>query len=363
MILGNMALLVFLTLVSWTRADDDSTIQIAIVACGETRVEEAMVSIRSAIMSTNEPLMFHIFHDESNRLLFDIATMPATFHFYPARLPDSYAHLFAPCASQRLFLHDVLPHSIHRVLYVDSDTIFLDDVAHLWKEFDQFSSVAAMAAEHEPSHQRAYYKDEATHPYYNQGGVHGLNSGVILLNLQKLRSDPWNEELDQFLATYTLRYHDQDLLNLYFYHHPERLHLLSCRWNYRTDHCFFRAHCPDVGPAESGEAAVIGLLHGSRGVFHLPPEDDWFVKVFALTYETFVEETGMECEHLTKSFETKAMAWIQSVDPESITNNCQAIALPNIFVTLQANCRRNKTKLQLHQLALSRRGQGHHVEL
>ncbi|GAX29144.1 UDP-xylose:glucoside alpha-1,3-xylosyltransferase [Fistulifera solaris] len=350
---GHKAVLFFLILVFSTSADDNNnSIQIAIVACGKARVEEAMVSIRSAILSTTEPLTFHIIHDDPH-FTFDVATLPATFHFYPAQLPEPYAHLFAPCAAQRLFLHDVLPESVHKVLYVDADTIFLDDVARLWKEFEKFSSVAAMAAEHEPSHQRAYYKDEATHPYYNQKGVHGLNSGVILLNLEKLRSDPWNEELDQFLATYTLRYHDQDLLNLYFYHHPERLHLLSCRWNYRTDHCFYREHCSDVGPPESGETAVIGLLHGSRGVFHLPPEDDWFVKAFALTYETFIEETHMDCERLVKSFETKAVAWIQSVDPESITNNCQAIALPNIFVTLQANCRRNKAKLKLH----------HHFEL
>lgn len=351
---------------------DDAKIHIAVVACGHARSEEAIASIRSAILSTPFPeqLTFHIFHDkdDGNDVLFaqQLSAWQATtahfqFYLYHSQLPEYYAHLFAPCASQRLFLHELL--SVDRVLYVDSDTIFLEDVAHLWNEFEHFSvhTVAALAAEHEPSHRHAYYKDEANHPYYNQGSVHGLNSGVILLNLKILRANPWNDELDHFLVTYTLQYHDQDLLNLYFYHHPERLHLLSCRWNYRTDHCFFQAHCLDVGPAESGDKAMIGLLHGSRGVFHLSPENDWFVQTFVLAYDTFVTGDPMDCVHLSKSLETRAVAWIQSVHPESITNNCQAIALANIFVTIQANCRRNKAIL--NQLALSRLGHLRDFEL
>ena len=363
------AALLCLALICYARADD--TIHIAVVACGKARSEEAMVSIRSAILSTAFPeqLTFHIFHDkeDGNDVLFSQrlsawqAASPFQFHLYHSQLPDYYAHLFAACASQRLFLHEVL--SVDRVLYVDADTIFLDDVALLWKELEHFSlhTVAALAAEHEPSHQNAYYKDEANHPYYSQGGVHGLNSGVILFDLQKLRSDPWNDELDRFLTTYTLRYHDQDLLNLYFHRHPERLRLLSCRWNYRTDHCFFQAHCQDVGPAESGDKAMIGLLHGSRGVFHLPPEDDWFVQTFVLAYNTFVVGDPMDCIHLSKSLETRAVAWIRTIHPESMTNNCQAFALLNIFVTLHVNCRRNKAKI--NQRALSRLKQLRDMEL
>lgn len=367
------ALLAFLSL---TWAHRSESIHVVIVACGKARSEEAIVSIRSAILSTAFPeqLTFHIFHDEkdgndiiifSQRLTAWQATAHFQFHLYHSSLPAYYADLFAPCASQRLFLHESLPSTVDRVLYVDSDTIFLEDVALLWKEFERFSdsiTIAALAAEHEPSHQFAYYKDEASHPYYNQGGVHGLNSGVILLDLKTLRSDPWNDELDMLLSTYTLRYHDQDLLNLYFYSHPERLELLSCRWNYRTDHCFYQAHCHDVGAADSGEKAMIGLLHGNRGSFHLPPDDEWFVQVFAFAYDTFAAEGSLDrdCEHLSKSLEAKAIAWINTVNREAITNNCQAIALPNIFVTLQVNCRRNKAK---RKLALSRLEQLRDIEL
>ncbi|GAX29142.1 hypothetical protein FisN_7Hu258 [Fistulifera solaris] len=127
-----MAVFFFLILLFSTRADNDNnnSIEIAVVACGKARVEEAMVSTRSAILSTTEPLTFHIVHDDQN-LIFDFTTLPATFHFYPAQLPEPYAHLFAPCVAQRLFLHDVLPESVPKVLYVDADTIFLDDVARL----------------------------------------------------------------------------------------------------------------------------------------------------------------------------------------------------------------------------------------
>ncbi|KAH9368161.1 hypothetical protein HPB48_015704 [Haemaphysalis longicornis] len=48
---------------------------------------------------------------------------------------------------------------------------------------------------------------------------------------------------------------DQDLLNILFSRNPENLYTISCRWNYREEHCNGTALCTD-GP--------VAVVHGSR---------------------------------------------------------------------------------------------------
>ena len=292
-----------------TEDTSDNTVHIAIVSCtvsnanqkaddGNTdRPKEALASMRSILLSTTSSnhqnattnIHFHIIHgkEDSNHLFFHqhLSSWQQQWPFflyslYRAQLPTQYYDLFAPCACQRLFLHTLLPLSVEKILYVDSDTLILVDILELWNVFEtQFTSntIAAMAGEHELTSEHAYYKNQAQHPYYDKG-VHGLNSGVLLLDLRKLRLNPWEEELEMYRQLYSLQFYDQDLLNIYFGIHPERLVLLSCEWNYRHDHCFFsKQHCPSVK-----------LLHGNRGTFHRGPKQYQFgVHSFVAVFNAF----------------------------------------------------------------------------
>ena len=80
----------------------------------------------------------------------------------------------------RLYLDDLLPESIDKVLYLDSDVLVTDSLQELWNT-DLRNHVAAGV------------KDCINKKYYEllgiKEGAHYCNSGVILINLQK-----WREE-------------------------------------------------------------------------------------------------------------------------------------------------------------------------
>lgn len=75
---------------------------------------------------------------------------------------------------------------VDSIIYVDSDILFLQPVDHLWTFLSQFepSQLAAVSPEHEEP-RIAWYSRFARHPFY---GRTGINSGVMLMNMTRMRS-------------------------------------------------------------------------------------------------------------------------------------------------------------------------------
>ena len=86
------------------------------------------------------------------------------------------------CATARLFLDWMLPLSVESGIFLDTDTLLLDDIRHLWQHFSHFS----------PSQLMGMAAVENTYglvdhvPSYGPPGV-GLNPGVIMMNLTRIR--------------------------------------------------------------------------------------------------------------------------------------------------------------------------------
>lgn len=74
---------------------------------------------------------------------------------------------------------------VDSLLYVDTDILFLQPVEDIWALLSQFNSshLAGMAPEHEEP-RIGWYNRFARHPYY---GKTGINSGVMLMNMTRLR--------------------------------------------------------------------------------------------------------------------------------------------------------------------------------
>ncbi|KAL3203206.1 hypothetical protein MRX96_041999 [Rhipicephalus microplus] len=155
------------------------------------------------------------------------------------------------------YLQSMLP-DVDAVIYVDADVLFLSPIEELWKHFATMNSshLAALAPESE-DYATNWYRRFARHPFYQPLGV---NSGVMLMNLTRMREFGWEKRLGPLLQKYSrdISWGDQDLLNILFSAHPERLLLFPCRWNYRTDHCMYGAYCTAGPPA---------VIHGSRRAF------------------------------------------------------------------------------------------------
>ncbi|KAL4604840.1 glucoside xylosyltransferase 1 [Arapaima gigas] len=275
----------------------EGPVHLAVVACGQ-RLEETLTMLKSAVILSKHLQQFHIFAEDQLHSGFKAALdlWPGTYRsrfnytIYPITFPTENAgewkKLFKPCASQRLFLPLILT-QVDSLLYVDTDILFLRPPEDLWSFLAQFNStqLAAMAPEHEDP-RIAWYNRFARHPYY---GKTGLNSGVMLMNMTRIREKhfkndmtsfalPWEDLLMPLLQKYKLNitWGDQDLLNIIFHYNPESLFVFPCQWNYRPDHCIYGSNCV---PAER---EGVFILHGNRGVYHDEKQPS-----FRAVYEAF----------------------------------------------------------------------------
>jgi hypothetical protein len=90
-------------------------------------------------------------------------------------------------------------------------------------------------------------------PYF---GKRGLNAGVLLVSLQRLREADFGRERDRIIRHFfpkkALPLGDQDVLNAYLHKYPQHVHVVPCTFNFRSD-----SACYDGFPV---------ILHGNRGL-------------------------------------------------------------------------------------------------
>ena len=245
------------------------------------RSEEILVMIKSALIFSKHRIKFVII---SEKILF--RGLQETLSEYEARFPNfsyslmetsfpaghDWSSLFKPCASQRLFLASMLPYD--KIVYVDSDTIFLSPPHDFVEQFKEFNATQFIGISSEIEDENiGWYPRFARHPYY---GNYGVNSGVMLMKLDKMRQLKWERQITDIYETFNTRivFGDQDLINIYFSSNPQQLFLMPCEFNYRPDHCMFL-----MCPAKEG----IKLIHGNRGYFHKEDNES----IFILIYEAF----------------------------------------------------------------------------
>lgn len=123
----------------------------------------------------------------------------------------------------RLLIPDVLPQKLDKVIYMDCDIVVINPIYDLWNKDLTDYYLAAL--------------DD-----YGQGGISGakrlgigegysyFNSGVMLINLKKLRDMNFFEKVKEYVKTNRERImmHDQDILNGLLY---EKRLALEVRWN------------------------------------------------------------------------------------------------------------------------------------
>ncbi|KAJ8299065.1 hypothetical protein KUTeg_023125 [Tegillarca granosa] len=248
-------------------------VHLSVVACGD-RGEESIVMFKSAVLLSRKPLVFHIFADLPLQSYFkrqldfwpdEFRNKIVYYHIYnitfPSENTEEWKKLFKPCASQRLFIPSILT-DVNSLIYVDTDMLFLRPLEDLWSFFSLFNStqLAALAPEHEDT-ATGWYNRFARHPYY---GLLGVNSGVMLMNLTRLRSSEWLQSMLAYYKEYRYKitWGDQDLINIYFHYHPDELYVYNCDWNYRPDHCMYMSVCKEA------EKNGVSVLHGCRRVWH-----------------------------------------------------------------------------------------------
>jgi lipopolysaccharide biosynthesis glycosyltransferase len=126
----------------------------------------------------------------------------------------------------RVFLPELVRDAT-RVIYLDADTVVLDDLAPLWRIELDGRLVGAVTNLHQWDHvgRPAAIGLPA--------GVEYFNAGVLLLDLERMRDEGTSRELRDFAVANAprLEWRDQDALNLVL---GERRLALAPRWNVMT---------------------------------------------------------------------------------------------------------------------------------
>ncbi|KAL0276974.1 UNVERIFIED_CONTAM: hypothetical protein PYX00_004419 [Menopon gallinae] len=173
-----------------------------------------------------------------------ISDIVLTMQSYFTSQPDSYysdALFFLSIGLYRIALNQA------QAVMIDVDTKFHSDVKLLFDEFNNFGNetLLGIAPEQSPVYRhvlymyRAKYRDTEFGKPLSQHGNPGVNSGVLLLNLAKMRESDLYERLlspnqvKRLVEKYMFHGHlgDQDWYTLLSQEHKKLIYLLDCTWN------------------------------------------------------------------------------------------------------------------------------------
>nr|XP_040578518.1 glucoside xylosyltransferase 2-like isoform X3 [Lepeophtheirus salmonis] len=169
---------------------------------------------------------------------------------------------FAPCANLRLYIPELLPKNKSRVVYIDTDVLFLGNTGSIFSKvfhkMEQNKKMIALTTENKNDDISYYFKYSALPSLY-----YGLNSGIIFMNLHSMRKYLWTDRVRLIFSLLgnSLVFSDQDIFNFLFFLQPNVFLELHCNYNFRPDHCYSRQYF-----TTSKEKGVI--MHGSRSAFH-----------------------------------------------------------------------------------------------
>ena len=144
-----------------------------------------------------------------------------------------------------IVLHRVIP--IDKVIMLDVDLKFNDDIQLLFEIFNEFSeqNIIGIARENQPVYRHLFHQYRRENPSTRVGappphGLTGFNSGILLLNLHKMRqSDVYNSLIDSpktlegLTQKYLFKGHlgDQDFYTLISLENEKLFYVLPCSWN------------------------------------------------------------------------------------------------------------------------------------
>ena len=190
------------------------------------------------------------------------------------KIAQKYRNQWRPCAWSKQFLPQLLS-DLDSVVYFDTDTLFLGPAEEVWQVWQNMNRSHALAL----GSDAMYITQDPDRP---RAGRVGLNSGVMLMNLTKLRNFK-NKTFGQKLLEINLNppvRHDQDALNAFLKYNQNIFIEFSQRYNFYGGSCLSKApSCPKC------TSHGIIVLHGADATFYrnLIPK----IKVYKLIYTVF----------------------------------------------------------------------------
>ena len=215
--------------------DDNFISQVATSICSLCENNRAVKDIRIYVLSLgiseeNKKELDRFIHtyeqgDHRRELtVIEIENMESYFDF------DFQIEGWNPIVLARLLLDRFLPASVHRVLYLDGDTIVRRELSKLF-ETEMGDSAIGAAIEPTCSHKRKEALGLKGRPYYN--------AGVLLIDLDNWREQDTGKKMIEYYRERNgkLFANDQDAING---SEKGRIKTLSCGYNYHNTYDIYR---------------------------------------------------------------------------------------------------------------------------
>lgn len=230
-----------------SNVDKCQTADIAIICGGFSAIRRVVPLLKSLLFYRSIPLRFHFVVDgkksfEVLSTFFDSWAQPnVAYAIYDAHfLIDEIAwipnkHYSGVYGLLKLVLPKILPQHLNKVLVLDNDILFNDDVSKLWglwSEFNFDAEIFGLAENLSPWYLGKLPIKYKPWPAQNRG----FNTGVILMNLEAMRNIEWSKlwinATNVTIATHgPLSLADQDVLNVIIKNDLKILYKLPCWWN------------------------------------------------------------------------------------------------------------------------------------
>lgn len=117
----------------------------------------------------------------------------------------------------RIFASDYLPQDLDRILWLDADLVVIKDIKSFYEQDFQGKSLVACGHRNGSSFDYKGTKDLIRLGIPTDGTY--FNSGVLLINLEKIRKNFNSEKVCELIEKYEskLEFPDQDILNIMYY--------------------------------------------------------------------------------------------------------------------------------------------------
>jgi len=228
-----------------TEQEECEIIHLAIVCAGAHARQQVVTLIKSLLFYRQNPLHIHFLVNEETKLIlshliqtWDLPDLVISFY-----VVHSYLHKISWIPNKhysgvygllKLIILEILPRHIDKVIALDTDLVFVENVAGLWNHFQFFEKGEAIGL---VENQSEWYLGTLWFNYTPWPAIgRGFNTGVMLLHCTKLRKSNWDEKwplvtrkVIKQLESSALA--DQDVINSVLKENPSLVYVLPCKWN------------------------------------------------------------------------------------------------------------------------------------
>ena len=236
----------------FTKNEECSTVHIAVVSVGQDSSRRLIVLCKSLLFHRTKPLHLHLIVDDvSEHILanifktWNLPDFSVSFYMDSSYISEvswiKNTHYSGVYGLLKLMIPDILPVSVKKAVVFDVDMIMNDDINSLLMYFEMFNKDQAIGL---VENQSNWYL-KSSWPAVG----HGYNSGVILIDLVKVRSLKWKTLwvgiTEKLLQThYETQLADQDIINALIFEHPNIVYTLPCVYNYQLNQNVVGRFCP-----------------------------------------------------------------------------------------------------------------------